>query len=89
MSELIMQFHRETNWGGSRGLQRTPYRGRRQDTAMWGRPAPRPTCQPPRCYISFLPPPKLHLRRSLSRFDPRAHVVRSILYKQPCTPLPQ
>jgi hypothetical protein len=45
-----------------------------------GRPAPGPTCQPPRCYVSFPPPPRMHLRRFLNRFDPWAHVASSGLY---------
>jgi hypothetical protein len=60
---------------------------------MWGRPAPPagrlapvgPTYHPC-CYVGFSPPPKVHLRRFLSRFDPRAHVASSELYKQ--TPFP-
>ena len=38
-----------------------------------------PTYQPRR-YIGFPPPPRVHLRRCLSRFDPRAHVEPSGLY---------
>jgi hypothetical protein len=50
------------------------------------RPALRATCHPPPRYVSFPPPPRLHLHRSLSRFDLRAHVGRPRLYIQPCTP---
>ena len=54
---------------------------------MWGHPAPLsgllvpygPTYQPRR-YVSFPPPPQMHLRCCLSRFDPRAHVGPSGLY---------
>jgi hypothetical protein len=31
-------------------------------------------------YVGFPPPLRLHLRRSLSRFDPRAHVAPLELY---------
>ena len=57
-----------------------------------------PTYMPParhgphvilRCYVGSLPPPMLHLRRSLSRFDPRAHDGRSGLYIPAPIPLPQ
>ena len=34
----------------------------------------------PRCYVGSLLPPRLHLCRPLSWFDPRAHVGRSSLY---------
>jgi hypothetical protein len=45
-----------------------------------GRPAPGPICQPPRCYIGFLSPPRMHLCRFLSQFDLRAHVASFGLY---------
>ena len=45
-----------------------------------GRSGPGPTCQPPRRNVGSPPPSRLHLRRPLSRFDPRAHVGRSSLY---------
>jgi hypothetical protein len=41
----------------------------------------------PRCYVGFWPPPRLHLHRSLSRFDPRAYVASSGLYIPGPTPL--
>jgi hypothetical protein len=49
--------------------------------SLWGPPSAF------HCYVDFPPPPRLHLHRSLSRFDPRAHVASSGLYIQPCTPL--
>ena len=54
-----------------------------------GRPAPRPVYQHLRCNVGSPPPPMLHLRRSLSQFDPRAHDGRSSLYMSAPTPLPQ
>ena len=50
-------------------------------------PAPGPTYQPPCHNVGSPPPPRLHLRRSLSRFDSRAHVGRSGLYIPAYTPL--
>ena len=54
---------------------------------MWGRLAPpighlapRPTYQPSRGIVGSPPPPRLHLRSPLSRFDPKAHIERSGLY---------
>ena len=43
-------------------------------------PAPRAHQSAPRCYVGSPPPPMLHLRRPLSRFDPMAHVGRFGLY---------
>ena len=37
------------------------------------------------CYVGSPPPPRLHLRHSISWFDPRVHDGRSSLYKQPYT----
>ena len=34
----------------------------------------------PHCYVGSPPPPRLHLHRPLSWFDPRAHVGRFGLY---------
>ena len=63
---------------------------------MWGQPAPpaghpapQATYQPPRRYVDSPPPPRLHLRRSLSWFDPRAHDGCSGLYISALAPLPQ
>jgi hypothetical protein len=43
--------------------------------------------QPPRRNVGSPPPPRLHLYRPLSRFDPRAHDGRSDLYiPAPTTP---
>jgi hypothetical protein len=60
---------------------------------MWGwqtPPAGRSACGPlrqsPNCYGGSPLTPRLHLRRSLSRFDPRAHVASSGLYKQTLAP---
>jgi hypothetical protein len=54
---------------------------------MWGWPAPpvgrlapRGHLSIPRCYVDFPSPPRMHLHRSLSPFDPRAHVASSGLY---------
>ena len=52
-----------------------------------GRLAPGAHCQPPCCNVGSPPPPRLHLRRPLSRFDPRAHVGRSGLYISAPAPL--
>ena len=55
---------------------------------MWGRPAPCGPTYQPRRYVGFPPPPRMHLRRCLSRFDPRAHVGPSGLYNPiPASPL--
>jgi len=63
---------------------------------MWGRLAPPagrlalgPTCQPPRCYVGSPPPPMMHLRHCLSRFDPRAHVGPLGLYNPAHASLPR
>ena len=61
---------------------------------MWGQPAPpvgrlapRAHCQPLHHNVGSPPPPRMHLRHPLSRFDPRAHVGRSGLYiPAPATP---
>ena len=53
---------------------------------MRGRLAPGPTYQPPRRNVGSPPPPRLHLHRPLSRFDPRAHVGRFGLYKPALAP---
>jgi hypothetical protein len=45
-----------------------------------GRPAPYGPLVGPRRSVGSPPPPRLHLRRPLSRFDPRAHDGRSGLY---------
>ena len=54
---------------------------------MWGRsatlsrhPAPCGPTYQPRRYVGFPPPPRMHLRRCLRRFDPRAHVGPLGLY---------
>ena len=52
-----------------------------------GHPAPRATRQPPLPYVGSPPPLRLHLRRSLSRFDPRAHIGRFGLYISAPAPL--
>jgi hypothetical protein len=78
---------------GSRGHQKTPhYSGPREDD-VWGRPAPPPyRLVPCGAYLSrasriFLHRlPRLHLRRSLNQFDPRAHIAPPGLYIQACTP---
>ena len=61
---------------------------------MWGRLAPLSGCPgpcgptyQPRRYVGFPPPPRMHLSRCLSRFDPRAHVVSSGLYNPGSLPL--
>jgi hypothetical protein len=79
MSELIVLIHRET---GTRRFQRTPEdtTSKRDPRGSIGRPTPGATRQPLSRYVGFPPPPRLHLRRSLSWFDPRAHVGRSGLY---------
>ena len=84
MSDLIALIRSETD---TRRIERTLRRGREAEAGMWGWPAtpagrlvPRPTCQPLHCNVGSPLPPRLHLRRSLSRFDPRAHVGRSSLY---------
>jgi hypothetical protein len=87
MSEVITQFHRETYvakfWKTPEGSP--PKRTSRGCT--WGRPA----CGPPPSISQMLwwfpLTPRLHLHRSLSRFDPRTHVVSSGLYKQTPAPL--
>ena len=87
MSDLIALIHSENNPDGSIRLERIPHRSGGREAAKWthpalpaGQPAPRPTCQPPRRNVGSLPPPRLHLCRPLSRFDPRAHVGCSSLY---------
>jgi hypothetical protein len=56
------------------GHQKVPEDSRGLHTDATCRPAgpwgPRVS---PRRYIGSPPPPRMHLRRSLSRFDPRAH----------------
>jgi hypothetical protein len=45
-----------------------------------------PTCQAIQpLWVNFPLPIRLHLRRSLSQFDPRAHVATSGLYIPACT----
>ena len=63
---------------------------------MWGwltPPAGRPACgatyQPPPHYVGSPHPPRLHLHRSLSWFDPRAHDGCFGLYIAAPTPLPR
>ena len=91
MSDLIALIRSETD---TRRIERTLRRGREEEVAG-------PTCRPPgptyrplglwahlsasASHVGSPPPPRLHLRRSLSRFDPRAHDGRSSLYKQPYT----
>jgi hypothetical protein len=60
---------------------------------MWGWPAPPagrvaygPLDQSPNCYGGSPPTTRLHLCRSLSQFDPRAHVATSGLYNQALPP---
>ena len=52
-------------------------------------PSPGPTCQPLCCNVGSPPPPRLHLRHSLSQFDPRAHVGPSWLYNPAPASLPR
>jgi hypothetical protein len=53
-----------------------------------GRPAPRAHCQPQHRNVDSLPPPRLHLYRPLSQFDPTAHDGGSSPYiPVPATPL--
>jgi hypothetical protein len=77
----------------SKGFQEATPQGRAQEAARWDRPAlPRCRLAPsggPRLSTSgmFLHRlPRLHLRRSLSQFDPRAHVTPPGLYIQACSP---
>ena len=90
MLELIALFHSKID---TRRFQKTRedstprQRTRGYQAPPAGRPAPRPTYQPPHCNIGSPPPPRLHLRCSLSRFDPRAHVGRSSLYISSPAPL--
>jgi hypothetical protein len=60
---------------------------------MWGQAAP-PPCRPA-CgthgsvspsYVGSPPPPRMHLRRSSSRFDPRAHVAPPAYISSPVPP---
>jgi hypothetical protein len=89
MLDLIMQIHRETN---SRRLYEATPRGRTQRGARWGQPAP-PWCHLAPCGPHYQPASRrflhrlqgLHLHRSLSRFDPRAHGGCSDLYTYPCS----
>ena len=55
-----------------------PQKWASQPKPLAGRPALEPARPPP--------PLRLHLHRSLSRFDPRAHVGRSGLYISAITP---
>ena len=88
MSDLITLIHRETD---TRRFQRTPCRGREAEAARSappvGHPAPGTTYQPSHCIVDSPPPPRLHIRRSLSWFDPRAHIGRSGLYISAPSPL--
>jgi hypothetical protein len=47
----------------------------KRPTSPIGRPAPRSHMSAPPRYVGFPPPPRLHLRHSLSRFDPRACIA--------------
>jgi hypothetical protein len=83
MLELIVLIHRET---GTRRFQKTPEDTTlKQEPRAWlappaSRSALRAIRQPLPRYVGFPPPSRLHLRHSLSRFDPRAHIGRSRLY---------
>jgi hypothetical protein len=88
MSDLIMLIHRNNN---SRRFQRTlegnPLKADLGGlTCVAGRPhlqasqPPWPHMLVPPSNVGFPLPPRLHLGRSLSRFDPMAHVASSRLY---------
>jgi len=54
-----------------------------------GHPVPGATRQPPPCYVSSPPPPRLRLHYPLSQFDPRVHDWRFGLYIPAPTTLPE
>jgi hypothetical protein len=72
----------KTTQEGSKGHQKTPYHSGPREDARWDRLAP-PPCHPVPYGVHLLGASKmflhrllgLHLRRSLSRFDPRARVA--------------
>jgi hypothetical protein len=81
-------------WEGSGRLQEALHQSGPGGGDMWGwpalpagRPAYRPLRYSPNFYGCSPPTLRLHLRCSLSRFDPRAHIASSGLYKQTLAPL--
>jgi hypothetical protein len=58
----------------SRGHRKLRHQSRGQEAATWDWLAPHgPACQLA-LYVGSPPSRRMHLRHSLSRFDPRAHV---------------
>jgi hypothetical protein len=83
----------KTTLEGSRGHYKIPHHNGPREDAKWDRPA-LPPCRPvpygahlsgaSRMFLHCLL--GLHVRRSLSRFDPRAHVAPPGLYIQATPP---